>query len=175
MEDINIVTPKKVIKLERYSYSKIDVYKQCKFKFKLRYLDKHYIFNANIAVEFGTAIHQAEEAIALAIKNNQQIDYPTLKNKFIIKNHELSQKYPEYNLPDGKIGNRTYRDKMYEYLEHGIYRLENFMKANPTYKIVGIEQKFDFPYNDKYSFNGSIDRVILDESTGRYIIQDIKS
>ena len=35
--------------LDRYSYSKISTYKQCKFKFKLKYLDKNFIFNATIS------------------------------------------------------------------------------------------------------------------------------
>ena len=29
--------------LDRYSYSKISTYKQCKFKFKIKYLDKNVI------------------------------------------------------------------------------------------------------------------------------------
>ena len=48
-------------KYENCSYSKLGVYEQCPFKFKLRYIDKHYVSSDSIATEFGTAAHQAEE------------------------------------------------------------------------------------------------------------------
>ena len=165
---------------DRYSYSKLNTYESCKFKFKLNYVDKHYIPSASIATDFGTAIHHAEEEIAKAIQAGQPIDYVAIKNKFIIENHKLEYKYAaEYNTPDGKEDAegsfRTYKEKMNQYLNKYIYRLENYMKAHPTYKIVGIEQKFDFAYDEKHSFNGAIDRVFFDEATGKLIIQDIKS
>jgi len=72
-----------------------------------------------------------------------------------------------------------YKDKVYSYLDQGIYRLEKFMNAHPTYKIVGIEQSFLFDYNtDKVKlckFKGFIDRVFYDTATDKYIIQDIKT
>ena len=45
------------------------------------------------------------------------------------------------------------------------------MNEHPNYKIIGIEQPFDFSYDETHSLNGKIDRVILDESTGKLIIQ----
>ena len=108
--------------LDRYSYSKISCYKQCPFKFKLKYEDKNYLFSANIATEFGSLIHSIEEDIATAIQAEIQIDYVVLKNKFIIESRKIAQRYPTEFFNKDKSG-RTYQEKMYLYLESAIYRL----------------------------------------------------
>ena len=160
--------------LDRYSYSKISTYKQCPFKFKLKYEDKNYLFSANIATDFGSLVHAIEEDIATAIQTNSQINYVALKNKFIIESRKIAQKYPtEFFSPD-KSG-RTYKEKMYLYLESAIYRLERFMKQHPELCIIGIEQKFEYNYDGVHSFNGSIDRAFQNINTGEILIQDIKT
>ena len=160
--------------LDRYSYSKISTYKQCKFKFKLKYLDKNFIYNDNIATDFGSLVHETEEAIAIALKAETAVDYITLKNKFIIEARKLALKYPVEFYTRDKSG-RTYQEKVYLYLDSAIYRLESFLKANPTFKIIGIEQKFEYDYDGVHSFNGSIDRAFIDIITGNILIQDIKT
>ena len=160
--------------LDRYSYSKISTYKQCKFKFKLKYLDKNYLYSASIATEFGSLIHEIEESIAHALQDNVPIDYVSLKNKFIIEARKIAITYPkEFYNPD-KSG-RTYQEKMYLYLDSAIYRLEKFMSTHPNLRILGIEEKFEYNYDNVHSFNGSIDRAFIDVNTGEILIQDIKS
>jgi hypothetical protein len=162
-------------KLDRYSYSKISTYKQCPMKFNIKYLEKNFIYNANIATDFGTLIHETEEAIAKTIQEGTTaIDYITLKNRFIIESRKLAIKYPnEFFTPDKS--KRTYQEKTYLYLDSAIYRLENFMRQHPELRIIGIEQKFEFNYDNIHSFNGSIDRAFKNIETGEIIIQDIKS
>ena len=166
MSEIDIAT------LDRYSYSKISTYKQCKFKFKLKYLDKNYLYSANIATEFGSLIHEIEESIAHAIKNNEIIDYVTLKNKFILEARKIALKYPTEFFNLDKSG-RTYRDKAYLYLDSAIYRLEKFMRDNLQLRILGIEEKFEYNYDNIHSFNGSIDRAFINIETNEILIQDI--
>lgn len=168
MSEIDIST------LDRYSYSKISTYKQCKFKFKLKYLDKNYLFSANIATEFGSLVHAIEEEIAKAIQAGQLVNYVALKNKFIIENRKIALKYPTEYYSRDKSG-RTYQEKMYLYLDSAIYRLENFMLNNPSLRIIGIEQSFEYNYDDVHSFNGSIDRAFLNVDTNEVLIQDIKT
>ena len=161
-------------KLDRYSYSKISCYDQCKFKFKIKYLDKNFIFNANIATDFGTLVHETEEAIAHAIVDGVPINYVALKNNFIIEARKIAQKYPnDFFKPDKS--NRTYQEKAYLYLDSAIYRLEKFMQNNPNLRIIGIEQKFEYDYDGVHSFNGSIDRAFIDINTDEILIEDIKS
>ena len=168
MQDIDLKT------LDRYSYSKISTYKQCKFKFKLKYLDKNFLYSANIATDFGSLVHETEEKIALALQAGRPIDYISLKNSFILECHKLAIKYPTEFYSRDK-SNRTYQEKAYLYLDSAIYRLERFMQQNPNLRIIGIEQKFEYNYDNVHSFNGSIDRAFLNVATDEIIIQDIKT
>ena len=160
---------------EKFSYSKIDTYAQCGFKYKLRYEDKHYVSTDSIATELGTVIHETEEAIANAIKAGETINYIALKNKIIISMIELEHKYPEaWNSLDKS--NRTYKEKLFEYLRNGIYRLERFLLANGHLEIVDTEKEFEFilPSTD-ILFHGFIDRILYDKRNSKYIVQDIKT
>ena len=160
--------------MEQYSYSKFETYEGCPFKYKLRVIDKiKFAWTDTIATEFGTAIHAMEEDIAKAIKDGQTIDYVALKNRLILKRHELEYKYAEV-FNDLDKSSRTYLQKTYEYLESGIYRLERFMREHPTYEVVGMEQYFSVEFDD-VKFTGYIDRVLRDTATGDIIIHDIKS
>jgi hypothetical protein len=161
-------------KLERYSYSKISTYKQCKFKFKLKYLDKNYLYSANIATDFGSLVHTTEENIARTLQLGEPVDYIKLKNNFIIESRKLALKYPNEFYTRDKSG-LTYQQKVYLYLESAIYRLEAFLQKNPNLKIIGIEQHFEYNYDNIHSFNGSIDRAFLDTSKDEILIQDIKT
>lgn len=168
MSDIDLKT------LDRYSYSKISTYKQCAFKFFNKYEEKNFIFNESIATAFGTLIHETEEAIAHAIVDKVPINYIALKNNFIIESRKLAIKYPETFFTRDK-SDRTYQEKVYLYLDSGIYRLERFMQQHPELRIIGIEQKFEFNYDNIHSFNGSIDRAFQNTITSEILIQDIKS
>ena len=161
---------------EKFSYSKLDSYHQCGFKYYLHYVLKQSYFSNTIATEFGSAIHQAEEDIAKMIMAGQSIDYAAIKNKIITKFFDLKVKYQnDFDLPDKT--NRTYAQKVFMYLDTEIYKLEQFLKANPTYKVIGAEVPFTItiPGFDKYEFRGSIDRVFYDSETDTYLIQDIKT
>ncbi len=168
-EEITNVKP-----LDRFSYSKISTYKQCAFKYLVKYKEKNFIDSSSIATEFGSLVHSIEEDIATAIQTGQSIDYTGLKNKFIIEIRKLAQKYHTEFFTADKSG-RTYQEKMYLYLESAIYRLEKYMKLHPELCIIGIEQKFEYDYDGVHSFNGSIDRAFQNINTGEIIIQDIKT
>ena len=56
-----------------YSYSKIDTYVQCPFKYKLKYVDGNYCYHDTVNTEVGTLIHSCEESIAKAIQSNTKI------------------------------------------------------------------------------------------------------
>ena len=157
-----------------YSYSKIDTYVQCPFKYKLKYIDGNYCYHDTVNTEVGTLIHSCEESIAKAIQSNTKIDYADLKNKIIFKLFELKHKYPK-DFCELDKSKRPFIDKLYYYLETGIYKLELFMQLHPTYKIVGIEQPFELTYKSGEVFKGFIDRVFYDSLTNKYIIQDIKT
>lgn len=158
---------------EKYSYSKLDTYKQCGFKFKTKYLDKNFLTGGAIALDFGNLIHDTEEKIANMLKEGKAVDYVTLKNNFIKKMYEIEHKFPkDFMTPDKS--NRTYKEKCYHYLENSIYCIEKYMYDHPELEIVGAEIPFNFEYKDVI-LNGKIDSIFRNKTTGQYIIQDIKS
>ena len=167
-------TTEKIKLPERFSYSKISCYKQCAFKWYLKYHEKNFVDSTSIATEFGSLVHAIEEDIAKAILSEQSINYISLKNKFILESRKIAQRYPNEFFAIDKSG-RTYQEKVYQYLDSAIYRLEHYMKQHPELRIIGIEQKFDFEYDEKHSFNGSIDRAFLNIETNEILIQDIKT
>ena len=85
----------------------------------------------------GTPVHISNNRDkAFAIKAGEPIDYISFKNRLIFKRYELEHKYAlTFNELDKS--SRTYLQKTYEYLESGIYRLENYLKEHPTYEVVG--------------------------------------
>lgn len=172
MEEINIT--EEVKPLEKFSYSKISCYKQCAFKYLLRYKEKNFIDSSSVATDFGSLVHSIEEDIATAIQAESPINYIKLKNKFIIESKKIAQKYPTEFFSRDKSG-RTYQEKMYLYIESAIYRLERYMQQHPELRIIGIEQKFEYDYDGVHSFNGSIDRAFQNINTGEILIQDIKT
>ena len=157
----------------RYSYSKVDCYNSCHFKFYLKYIENKYADLNVIAVKVGTAIHDTEELIANAIKNTLPINYVELKNKLLLKMVEFEHNFPKDYFEPDKAG-RYYKDKLYGYLNEGIYRLEHFCKEHPELEIVGAEIPFKLEICGK-PFTGKIDRLFRNRNTGKYICQDIKT
>lgn len=173
----------------RYSYSRLNTYVNCPFKYYLQYEQKHYIYMPNLAAEFGTLLHKIEERIAHAIMAEQPIDYDSLRYDFMNYNipktspadtdgdiygiNILKNKYHDEFYEIDQRGNSYYM-KAIEYYERGIYRLENFMKENPNLRLVDVERYFEINYN-QYVMQGYIDRILQDKETGEYIICDIKT
>ena len=63
---------------DKFSYSRLEVYNKCPFKYKLVYVDGHKIETDTVATEFGTLVHYIEEQIGLDIKNGKDVDYNPL-------------------------------------------------------------------------------------------------
>lgn len=48
-------------KLPKYSYSKLELFNQCKYKYKLKYIDGNYINSESIILDLGTIAHKGYE------------------------------------------------------------------------------------------------------------------
>lgn len=158
----------------KYSYSRLDTYDQCPFRYWLKYIEGNYAKTGSVALEFGSAIHKVEEDIGNCIKDHKPIPYDELIKTLLDKCVGIQSRYPKEFLEKDKSG-RTYPDKINEYVNTGIYRLENYLKANPDIEIIGCEVPFNFKFNGLQLFRGSIDRVLKNNRTGQYIVQDIKT
>lgn len=174
---------------EKFSYSKLSSYESCGWKYKLQYIDKHFIASETIANEFGNLVHYVEETIANdIIANNNEPNFMIDDDKYIdlfinadihtedetiLGVKKLKEKYPDDFYVADKSG-MNYSDKANDYLNNGIYRLRDYLTANRDITIVGAEIPFTVEYRD-YIFHGFIDRLLKDNTTNEYIIEDIKT
>ena len=189
MSEEKVSIPAPVKKLPRYSYSRLNTYESCPYKYKLTYEDKHYIHDDNLANELGTLMHWIEEHIALNIINNETINYDEYRKNFLDINipklsptdtdggiygvNILKEKYREefYQMDDNGV---SYFTKCNDYYNTGIYRLEKYMNSHPELEIVDVEKYFEVVYGN-YIFYGYIDRIMRNVNTGQIIIEDIKT
>ena len=124
----------------KYSYSKINLYEDCPFKYKLQYVDGNYVYIGSIATEFGTAIHECEEAIAKCIQSNMPINYVQIKNDFILKCIDLQIKYPNDFYTEDNKSSRNYKDTCFNELKR--YQSEivsNANNVNIKYLVDGLK------------------------------------
>ena len=59
-------------KVERFSYTKLDTYKQCGWKYKLQYVEGRFFAADTIATSIGTLVHWIEQRISEAYINGRE-------------------------------------------------------------------------------------------------------
>ena len=177
------------MKAKKFSYSKINTYKSCAWKYKLIYEDGHFINSESLASELGTTVHFIEEQIASAFKAGKKPDYDKLKDDLMNINipktspqdvdggifgmNILKEKYKDEYFETDNEG-KSYHTKIQDYLNHGIYRIENYLKENPDLEVYDMEKFFSIDF-EGHVFSGFIDRIFHNTKTGEYIIEDIKT
>lgn len=192
------LTKAKAPRKTQYSYSRLDKYCECGYRYKLTYEDGNYIDEAGIAAAIGTLVHYTEEQIAKHIMAGEPIPYEDLKKTFMEIN--IPEKKAEYDASGHKkkgseggiygineIKKRfgkefyeldrqgtTFAQKCSEYLSSGIYRLQQRMDSHPELEIVGVEVEFFCEFEGN-ALHGYIDRVLRNKDTGEYILEDIKT
>jgi len=165
---------------DAFSYSRIDTYKKCPFKYKLLYIEKHQVEADTVSTELGSLVHYIEEQIAIDIKNGKEVNYDFYKEQMLNINTDkikganiIKDKYHK----DWKVTDKngfSHEDKTNAYLETGMYGLENYLKNNPNLSLYAMELPFQLTIHDK-AFKGYIDRIYYDKSNGSYIVEDIKT
>ncbi len=173
----------------KFSYSKLNTFQSCGFKYKLTYVDGHYIYTDSLASELGSTLHKCEEYMFNELRFGRQIDYEKVKDMFLnIKIDKkdkfdteggiyginiLKEKYKEdfYKVDDN---GQSYFTKTLDYLNFGMHRLEEYLKANPDLEPFDCEKYVCYNYNG-HVIGGFIDRIFYNRKTGEYIIEDIKT
>lgn len=176
-------------KVKKHSYSSINTYDQCSFRYYLQYILGNYFYTDNIAADFGTLCHYILENIGLDLKAGRKPDYDKYKDEF--QNINIPKKNP-FDKDGGIYGLKALRDKYkaefieankngqsyytkgLDFIANGMYSLERRLEEHPTWKVWACEQYFDITILN-CRFAGFIDRIFVDETTGEYIIEDIKT
>lgn len=150
------------------SYSKLSLFENCAFRYKLKYIDGHYGDSQTLALELGSILHKGLELKGLDKIRGKETDYDEIKNivyqgttertekdvTLLPGINKIKKKYIEdWNSNNGT--DATYEEKMDLYVNQVLpSRMED-----RDWKVVGVEKNFEFVYDDKCIMHGFIDRI----------------
>ncbi len=169
--------------LRTYSYSKLDLFEQCKHKYKIKYIDGNYSNSSTIVLDLGTITHKGEELKGRYLINNETPDYSfikdvvlngieeeTAKDKNFIKGvNEIKRKYfLDFYTKNPKSG-MNYEEKLQIYFNN----LEN-KTMDKDWRVLAVEQPFEFVYDNRCVLKGFIDRIDINLN-GDLRVVDYKS
>lgn len=176
-------------KIPKMSYSKLNNYDQCHWKFYLTYKLGNFFFADNLASDYGTLVHFFEQKIFETLKKGEKVDYEKIKTEFktinipkkdrfdteggIYGTDILKEKYKKEFYETNDLGQSFY-SRTLEYLSTGMYRMEDYLKNNPDLVPYEAEKYFSITF-ENYNFSGHIDRIFYNKATDEYIIEDIKT
>jgi hypothetical protein len=161
------------INLPVYSYSKLDLFDQCNYKYKLKYIDKNFSDESTLALEIGTIAHKGEELKARYLMENKEIDFEFIKNavmngieektdkdsSFLKGINELKKTYfMDYYTKCNKTG-MIYDEKLDIYFS----AIKNKDFTKDGWKVLAVEKSFNFVYNNRCILKGFIDRIDINE------------
>lgn len=146
--------------LPTFSYSKLEVYKNCPMQYKLKYIDKKYTEETSLALELGSLCHFILETKGKTKIQGTPIDYINLNdilykgNKDLLGIEILKKKYFETWYEKDNASGMNYEDKMIIFQQV----LKNEMEDAdwiPTY----FEYPFEFVWDNRAIIKGFIDRI----------------
>ena len=165
--------------MARVSYSQFGMYSSCQQQFKLNYIDKLGISNANIHLIFGSSMHEV-------IQHFLDVMYNVSKKQALQLNLEgmLQDKLVEhFKKEKEKMGENDpcTKEELQEFYEDGVKILEYFtnkldsLYAKRGWRLVAIEQRLDAEIKPGVNFIGFIDILLEDLTTNEYVIIDLKT
>jgi hypothetical protein len=165
--------------MARVSYSQFGMYSSCQEQFKLNYIDKLGISNANIHLIFGSAMHEV-------IQHFLDVMYNVTKKQALQLNLEgmLQDKLVEhFKKEKEKMGedDPCTKEELQEFFQDGKLILEYFrnkldkLYSKTGFRLVAIEQVLNAEIKPGVHFIGFIDILLEDLSTNEYIIIDLKT
>lgn len=159
---------------DKLSYSRIDCFKSCEYRYKLKYIDKNYTNDSSIALQIGSILHLGMEYKYLNKMCNEDILKMVYKgaiedNKKVVGITELKEDLYPFEWEEEDKHGRTYDEKMNTYKE----RL--YEENDTEWECIGCEVEFNILFEDKCVIGGFIDRVDKNVHTGDIRVVDYKS
>ena len=154
------------------------MFSECPHRWKLNYIDKLRIFESNIHLIFGTAMHEVIQTYLdimynNSVKNAEKLDL----NKMLFDN--MCEEFKKAKEQDGKPP--CTKEELSEFLQDGVDILD-FIKTKRNqyfqkrdYELVGCEVPIELKLKKNVGFIGYLDLVILHKPTNTLKIIDIKT
>ena len=181
-EKVRSVTENDRNRLPVFSYSRIDVYKNCPLRYKYQYVDKKESQDTSLSLELGSLCHYVLEQKGKMIVSGNNVDYDKLNDLPLNGTAKTDQKTTEA-LAGINVLKRKYFDIWYEKdnasgltYEEKIKIFNNVLcneMENTEWGPRYFEKPFEFVWEDKAILQGFIDRI--DIKGGLYKTVDYKT
>lgn len=154
------------------SYSQIRKFSNCPLSYKLDYIDKIKVFDTNIHLVYGNAMHSSVYQFYEHQKNNGNVT--TFNPSEVVYKHLIN----EFN--NTKDKSKISKSDIIEYLKYGADSLTNFKEAYNNYidlskySLVDNEIPLNIKYiHSKLNLIGFVDMVF--KSNSDYLLIDVKT
>jgi hypothetical protein len=162
----------------RISYSQLSMFSECPERWKLNYVDKLRVFETNIFLIFGTAMHEVIQTW-LEVMYNDSIKNADKLNLEQRLHDKLIEGFKKAKEEEGK--DPCTKEQLKEFFQDGIDILDFVKKRRADYfskrgyKLIGCEVPIDVDLRKNVKMVGYLDIVILDEFHNILKIYDIKT
>ena len=162
----------------RISYSQLSMFSECPQRWKLNYIDKLRVFETNIFLIFGTAMHEVIQTW-LEVMYNDSIKNADKLNLEQRLHDKLIEGFKKAKEEEGK--EPCTLEQLREFFQDGVDILDFVKKRRADYfskrgyKLIGCEVPIDVDLKKNVKMVGYLDLVILDEFHNTIKIYDIKT
>ena len=165
-----------------FSYSKMEVFKNCPLQYRYKYIEKKYSQDTSIALELGSLCHYVLEQKGKMIVLGETVDYEKLNNilmngvtetdektkEELLGVNQLKRKYFEVWHEADNASGASYDEKI-KLFDKVLHDEMEETDWKPTY----FEKPFEFVWDNKVILKGFIDRI--DTKDGQYRTVDYKT
>ena len=162
----------------RISYSQLSMFSECPQRWKLNYIDKLRVFETNIFLIFGTAMHEVIQTW-LEVMYNDSIKNANKLNLEQRLHDKLIEGFKKAKEEEGK--EPCTLEQLREFFQDGVNILDFVKKRRADYfskrgyKLIGCEVPIDVDLKKNVKMVGYLDIVMLDEFHNTIKIYDIKT
>ena len=158
-----------MVKKKVYSHSKLSTYEQCKYKYKLKYIDKiPSPVEKSIEAHLGTCVHDALEWLYKEVISGS---LPTMEDVIERYASTWKEEYKDsFIIVKQDLTAQNYFDKGVKFL------IDYYMKHQPFEDgTLELEKKIWINLTEEHSVIGYIDRLVYNKDKKRYEIHDYKT
>ena len=165
-----------------FSYSKMEVFKNCPLQYRYKYIEKKYSQDTSIALELGSLCHYVLEQKGKMIVSGETVDYEKLNNILMNGGTETDEKTKEELLGVNQLKRKYFEvwheadnasgasyDEKIKLFDKVLHDEMEETDWKPTY----FEKPFEFVWDNKVILKGFIDRI--DTKDGQYRTVDYKT
>ena len=165
-----------------FSYSKLEVFKNCPLQYRYKYIEKKYSQDTSIALELGSLCHYVLEQKGRMVAAKQKVDYDKLINILLDGVSEVDEKTKEKLLGVSQLKRKYFEvwheadnasgasyDEKIKLFDQVLHKEMEDTEWESTY----FERPFEFVWDNKVILKGFIDRI--DVKDGQYRTVDYKT